>query len=172
MSSCWQIRGTVDRIALFQCHASTIRRDIFKTRINLEQAIQMSLRDFSWDFSFIPRLQEEQKICLWSVAKKKKKHSKYRAFLILFCDKLRSHLRSDWLINRRSKDTALYSGSYRKREKTQSSVYVCKECLLRKTKPCAPRTRKPQLYGDISVSSSLLHGFLGLRSHSRRLSVA
>ena len=39
--------------------------------------------------------------------KKKKKHSKYRAFLILFCDKLQSHLQSDGLISRHSKGTAL-----------------------------------------------------------------
>ena len=39
--------------------------------------------------------------------KKKKKHSKYGAFLTLFCDKLRSHLQSNWLINRRSKGTVL-----------------------------------------------------------------
>ena len=38
---------------------------------------------------------------------KKKKHSKYEAFLTLFCDKLRSHLQSDWPINRRSKGTVL-----------------------------------------------------------------
>ena len=39
--------------------------------------------------------------------KKKKKHSKYRAFPILSCDKLQSHLQSDGLISRRSKGTAL-----------------------------------------------------------------
>ena len=39
--------------------------------------------------------------------KKKKKHSKYRAFLILSCDKLQSHLQSDGLISPHSKGTAL-----------------------------------------------------------------
>ena len=39
--------------------------------------------------------------------KKKKKHSKYGAFLTLFCNKLWSHLQGDWLINRRSKGTVL-----------------------------------------------------------------
>ena len=39
--------------------------------------------------------------------KKKKKHSKYGAFLTLSCDKLRSHLQSDWPINRCSKGTVL-----------------------------------------------------------------
>ena len=64
MSSCWQIRGAVDSIALFQYHAPTIRENIF-WNTDFEQAIQISLRDFS----LIPRLQEERKICLWSVAK-------------------------------------------------------------------------------------------------------
>ena len=39
--------------------------------------------------------------------KKKKKHSKYGAFLTLSSDKLHSHLQSEWLINRRSKGTVL-----------------------------------------------------------------
>ena len=39
----------------------------------------------------------------WSVPKRKTKHSQYWAFLILSHDKLRSHLQSDWLINRCSK---------------------------------------------------------------------
>ena len=39
--------------------------------------------------------------------KKKNKHSKYRAFLILSCDKLQSHLQSDGLISPHSKGTAL-----------------------------------------------------------------
>ena len=43
--------------------------------------------------------------------KKKKKHSKNGAFLILSCDKLWSHLQSNWLINQRSKGTVL-SRSY------------------------------------------------------------
>ena len=65
MSSCWQIRGAVDSIALFQYHAPTITEKIF-LNTDFEQAIQISLRNFS----LIPRLQEEQKICLWSVAKR------------------------------------------------------------------------------------------------------
>ena len=81
----------------------------FKTRILSKQYKFLYV-----DFSLIPRLQEEQKICLWSVSKKKKKkkHSKYGAFLILCCDKLWSHLQSDRLINyQRSKGTVL-SRSY------------------------------------------------------------
>ena len=39
--------------------------------------------------------------------KKKNTLLKYRAFLILSCDKLWSHLRNDWLIDRRSKGTAI-----------------------------------------------------------------
>ena len=47
---------------------------------------------FLWDFLFIPQLQEEQKIYLWSVRRRKPKHSKCQAFLILSCDKQWSHL--------------------------------------------------------------------------------
>ena len=56
MSSCWRIRGAVDSIALFQCHVPTIL-EIFFFNTNFEQAIKISLRDFS----LIPRLQEEEK---------------------------------------------------------------------------------------------------------------
>ena len=56
-------------------------------KIFFKTPIQISLRDLS----FIARLQEEQKICPWSVAKRKTKHSKYRASLILSCDSPRSH---------------------------------------------------------------------------------
>ena len=79
---------------------------------------------------------------------KKKKHLKYGAFPILSRDKLRSHLQSDLLINRRLKGIVLHSRSYQKRDKTQKSVDICKECILRTAKPCAPRTRKPKLHGD------------------------
>ena len=72
MSSCWQIRGAVDSIVLFLCQAPTIW-----------ETIQISL----WDFLLIPQFQEEQKIYLWSVRRRKPKHSKCGAFLILSCDK-------------------------------------------------------------------------------------
>ena len=109
----WLVKcRAVDSIALFQCHAPTIR-----------ETIQIS------------RLQEEKKMYLWSVRKRKTKHSKCGAFLTLSCDKQRSHSRA-----------------FQKRDKTLKSVYVCKECKLRTAKPCAPRTRKPQLYGDLEGS--------------------
>ena len=66
-------------------------------------------------------LQEEQKICLWSVAKRKTKHSTNKAFLALSSDKLRSHLQRNGLINRRSNGTALQSRSWQERDKTQKS---------------------------------------------------
>ena len=77
-------------------------RRFFKTRISCMQynflceTLRLSLgsRKSKWNMPVI-------------CCKKRKKHSKYRAFLILSCDKLRSHLQSRWLINRRSKRTAL-----------------------------------------------------------------
>ena len=60
-----------------------------------EQAIQIPLRDFS----LILWLQEDQKTCLWSVAKRKTKLLKYRAFLNSFFVinyGHRSHLQSKW----------------------------------------------------------------------------
>ena len=59
MSSCRHIRVAVDSIALFQYHAPTIREKIC-INTDFQQAIQICLQDF-W---LIPRLQEEQKICL------------------------------------------------------------------------------------------------------------
>ena len=48
--------------------------------------------------------------------------------------------------------TPLPLRSYQKRDKTPKSVYICKECMLRTATPCAPRRRKPQLYGDLEGS--------------------
>ena len=88
MPSCWQINGAIDGIALFQYHAPTIQDKIF-LNMDFEQAIQISLRDFL----LIPRLQKRAKnmpvICC-----KKKKNSKYQAFLIHSCYKLWSHFQS------------------------------------------------------------------------------
>ena len=49
MSSCWQIRGAVDSIALFQCHASTIREKIFENT-DFEQATDKFLCDLPGPF--------------------------------------------------------------------------------------------------------------------------
>ena len=43
--------------------------------------------------------------------------------------------------------TSCENSLYQKRDKTQESVDTCKEYMLRTSKPCAPRTHKPQLYG-------------------------
>ena len=48
MSSCWQIRGAVDSIALFQCHTSTIREKIFENT-DFEQATDKFLCETSGD---------------------------------------------------------------------------------------------------------------------------
>ena len=53
------------------------------------------------------QIRGEQNWCLWSVAKRKTEHSKYRAFLTLSCDKPWSHLQNDWLINRRSRHSII-----------------------------------------------------------------
>ena len=67
MSSCWRIRSAIDSIAVFQYHTPTIQENIFENT-DFEQAIQIFLQ--AQDFWLIPRLQEEQKICLWTVAKR------------------------------------------------------------------------------------------------------
>ena len=85
-------------------------------------------------------LQEEQKISLWSVAKRKTKHSTYQAFLALSSDKLQSHLQSDWLINRRSNGTALQSRSWRQHDKTQQSWLT-----MAKSHPCKKETSARRL---------------------------
>ena len=115
MSSCWQIRSAVDSIALFQCHAPAISAEDFLKQI-LSKQYKFLCKTFH-----LSLLQEEQKICLWSVAKRKTKHSTNQAFLALSSDKLRSHLQSDGLIKRRSNGTALQSRSWQQRDKTQKS---------------------------------------------------
>jgi len=79
--------------------------------------------------------------------KKKRSIQNMELFLyVLSCDKLRSHLQSDWLINLLQK--VQYYNHAQKHDKTQKSVDICKECLFRTAKPCAPKTSKPKLYGD------------------------
>ena len=51
----------IDSIAVFQYHTPTIQENIFENT-DFEQAIQIFLQ--AQDFWLIPRLQEEQKICL------------------------------------------------------------------------------------------------------------
>ena len=65
---------------------------------DFQQSIKISLRDLL----LTPQLQEEEK-CACHLFQTKNKNSKYEDFLILSRDKLRSHLQSDWVINRRSK---------------------------------------------------------------------
>ena len=67
MSSCWRIRSAIDSIAVFQYHTPTIQESIFENT-DFEQAIQIFLQ--AQDFWLILRLQEEQKICLWTVTKR------------------------------------------------------------------------------------------------------
>ena len=64
-------------------------RRFFKTQI-LSKQYKFLCKTFH-----LSLLQEEQKICLWSVAKRKTKLSTNQAFLALSSDKLRSHLQSD-----------------------------------------------------------------------------
>ena len=91
------------------------RQKIFKRQI-LSKQYKFLCKTFR-----LSLLQEEQKICLWSVAKRKTKHSTNKAFLALSSDKLRSHLQRNGLINRRSNGTALQSRSWQERDKTQKS---------------------------------------------------
>ena len=114
MSSFWQIRSAIDSIAdVFQYHTLTIRENIFENT-DFEQAIQIFLQ--AQDFSLIPRFQEEQEICLWTVGKRKQSiqnagtstfsYSLLWSTMVVF-KKPWSHLKSRWLINKRSKDTTL-----------------------------------------------------------------
>ena len=123
MSSCWRIRSAIDSIAVFQYQTPTIQENIFENT-DFEQAIQIFLQ--AQDFWLIPRLQEEQKICLWSVAKRTQSIQNTSSFSCTPCDQLRSHLKSSWLINQRSKGTRSHQNHY----KTLKSVYICKECML------------------------------------------
>ena len=101
--------------ALSMSHSFYFGRRFFKTQI-LSRQYKFLCKTFC-----LSLLQEEQKICLWSVAKRKTKHSTNQAFLALSSDKLWSHLQSDGLIKRRSNGTALQSRSWQQRDKTQKS---------------------------------------------------
>ena len=141
MSSCWQIRGAVDSIGLISIsHFYNLGKDFLK------HGFRASNTNFFPGLFAYPSASRRAKNIPVICCKKKKKHSKYGAFLILFCDKLRSHLQSEWLINLLQK--VQYYNPAQKHDKTQKSVDICKECLFRTAKPCAPKTSKPKLYGD------------------------
>ena len=78
MSSCRQIRGAVDSIALFQYHAPTTREKVFLKRGFRASNTNFFARLFA--YSSAPRRAKSMPmIC----CKKKKKHSKYRAYTLL-----------------------------------------------------------------------------------------
>ena len=55
--------------------------------------------------------------------------------------------------------TSCENSLYQKRDKTQESVRICKECMLRGDKPCALRTHKPSHNCMERVVVALLHCF-------------
>ena len=118
-------------------------------------------------FAYPSAPRRAKKICLWSVAKRRSSiQSMARAFLILSFHKLWSHLLSNRLINRRSKGTVLLSCSYQKPDKTEKSVQLCKECILRTVTPCAPSTRKPNCT-EIPHEQFIIPCFIRLAYQSR-----
>ena len=104
MSSCWLLRSAIDSIAVFQYHTPTIRENIFKTRIsNKQYKFFCKLKTFGLSLD-----SKKSKKYVYELLQKKHKAFKiHQAFLVLSCDQLRSHFKSSWLINQRSKDTAL-----------------------------------------------------------------
>ena len=105
-SDCSNVFMLTDSRYCLQYRALSISRtynsgNIFQNT-DFQQSIKISLRDLL----LTPQLQEEEK-CACHLFQTKKKNSKYGTFLILSRDKLRSHLQSDWVINRPSKGTVL-----------------------------------------------------------------
>ena len=104
MSSCWRIRSAIDSIAVFQYHTPTIQENIFENT-DFEQAIQFFCKLKTFGLSLGSK---KSKKYVYELLQKEHKAFKIRqAFLVLSCDQLWSHLKSSWLINQRSKDTAL-----------------------------------------------------------------
>ena len=99
-SSCCQIRGAVDRIALSSCSYTS-------GKVFLKHGFRASHTNFFARLFAYPSTPRRAKNTPVICCKKKKKHSKYvDFFLILSSSKLRSHLQRDWLINRGLKGTA------------------------------------------------------------------
>ena len=132
----------VDRFGVFL----TVSRSFNITLLQFGERFRASNTTFIASLFVFPSATRREKNMPVICCKKKKKYSKYRAFLIFSCDKLRSQLQSDW---KRHKHYNQAPGLIQKRDKTQKSVDICKEFMLRTPKPCAPRTRKPQLYEQL-----------------------
>jgi len=149
--SCWKYR------ALSISRSYTIREKIFQNT-DFEQAIQSNLCEtFCLSLGF-----KNSKKYGCDLLQKEKEAFKILSFsYTLPCDKLRSNLWSDWLINRFQKAQHYNDAPTKNVIKPKYQlILIRKECMLRTAKPCAPRTHKLQLYGDsLSAVVSLLHGF-------------
>ena len=127
----------------------------FKTRISIGAAKQTSLRDFS----LILRLQEEQKMCLWSVVKKKLSIQSIERFLyfpVINYVTFTKRLTHKPTFKRHSIRMKLL---YQKHDKTQKLVDICKKCMLRTANPCPLRTRKSQRYRLQLLLSCMVPGY-------------
>ena len=118
----------VDRFALFQNHASSIigKRVFLKQRF-WAIGIQISLQDFL----LIPQLKEEQKICVWSVAKKKSfqiSSSFYTLQSVINCDHIYKLKRLSYTLYKptfkRHSIIITCSWSYQRHDKTQKAVDI------------------------------------------------
>ena len=127
---CWQYR------------ALSIWRS-YNSGKDFEQAIQLSLRVFS----FILLLQEGQKICQWSVAKRKRRIQNIELFI---SSPVINYGRNYKAIEKGTSIIIRLLGSYKSVIKPKNQwIYAKNSCCVHLSPPCAPRTRKPQLYEQL-----------------------
>ena len=119
-------------------------RALSMSRSYYSETIQISLLDFAHPSA--PR--RETNIYLWSVRKRKTRPSKCGFFFyILLWETTVTFLQSDWLIFKRHSITiTLLPKAW---QKPENQFVHPTECMLHTAKPCSPRTRRPQLYGEI-----------------------
>ena len=127
---CWQYR------------ALSISRS-YNSGKDFEQAIQLSLRVFS----FILLLQKGQKICQWSAAKRKRRIQNIELFL---SSPVINYGRNYKAIEKGTSIIIRLLGSYKSVIKPKNQwIYAKNSCCVHLSRPCAPRTRKPQLYEQL-----------------------
>ena len=135
--SCWQVRGVADSIALFQYHAPTIRGKISSKQYNF------LCESFRLSFCY----KKGQKICQWSVAKRKRRIQNIELFL---SSPVINYGRNYKAIEKGTSIIIRLLGSYKSVIKPKNQwIYAKNSCCVHLSPPCAPRTRKPQLYEQL-----------------------
>ena len=135
--SCWQVRGVADSIALFQYHAPTIRGKISNKQYNF------LCESFRLSFCY----KKGKKYASDLLQKRKRRIQNIELFL---SSPVINYDRNYKAIEKGTSIIIRLLGSYKSVIKPKNQwIYAKNSCCVHLSRPCAPRTRKPQLYEQL-----------------------